>query len=118
MKTGGDTKFKIFFLPTFKKESNKILTKIEIEYLLDYLPKLEKVGNLIGKPLGPNYLREFKFSSERVYFLVYIDIMIILFVASGKKTSKKSQQKLIDKIRMRLPEFKKYAYELRRQSKY
>lgn len=62
----------------------------------------------LGDTLRVNYVREFKTSSgKRVYFLVYEDITLILFVAYSKK---KNQQEIIEKIFDKLDSFKELVY--------
>ena len=47
--------------------STKIITKL-------------KQGNILGKPLTYNFLREKKIGGKRIYFLVYEDICLILLI--------------------------------------
>lgn len=58
----------------------------------------------LGKPLSYSFLREKKFGSKRVYFLVYEDEQIVLLVGVSDK---KAQQQTINHIKEYLPYYKK-----------
>ncbi len=68
-----------------------------------------KSGNISGKPLTFDFLREKKIGGKRIYFLVYEEVNIVLLVNASNK---KYQQETIDEIKLFLPEFKKYVYEI------
>lgn len=100
--------YKVFKAPKFQKKIEKLLDKREfIE--LDFFIKQLKRGNISGKSLTYEFFREKKIGGKRVYFLVYDEIKIILLISCSNK---KYQQSTIDEIKILLPEFKKYAYDL------
>ncbi len=99
---------RIFKVPEFDKYAQKIFEKTDFEELEIFIEKLRFNSNL-GKPLGFDFLREKKIKGKRVYFLVYKEICLILFVATSNK---KAQQRVINQIKNYLEDYKKYAYEL------
>lgn len=100
--------YKVFKVQDFDKYANKIFQKQDIRELNIFIENLKK-NPFLGKPLSYNFLREKKLGDKRVYFLVYKEICLILFVATSNK---KMQQITIDYIKKDLEEYKKYAYEL------
>lgn len=92
--------FKIGVEKTFSKEE-----KIQLEKIYD---ELTLKGEKVGKPLGYSFFREKKIKNKRIYFLVYEDIVLILLVAVS---SKKNQQKTINKIKELLFDYKKFIYK-------
>lgn len=100
--------YKIFEIGNFEKNLTKLLDKNEYEEYLKFKEKL-KSGQILGKPLSYDFLREEKIGGKRIYFLVYNEVRIILFVRSGNK---KLQKETIGEIKFLLPEFKKLAYEI------
>ncbi len=105
--------YKIYEIGNFEKELNKLLDKSELLEYENFKKELKK-GNILGKPLGYDFFREKKIGGKRVYFLVYKEITLILFVKSSKK---KYQQETIDEIKFLLPEFKKLAYDIYKRNK-
>lgn len=57
----------------------------------------------IGKPLGYEWFRELKNDKFRVYYLIYDQQVLVLFVGVSDKNS---QQKVIDIIKLNLVNFK------------
>ncbi len=104
--------FRVFKSPKFQKRTEKLLSKQEQTQLEKFIQKL-KEGNILGKPLYGQSLKEFKLSGKRIYYLVYNDLAIILFVNASNK---KFQQETINEIKYMLPTFKKYAYDLYKQN--
>ncbi len=100
--------FRVFKAPKFQKKVEKLLDKKGLNELEQFISEL-KTGKISGKPLTYDFFREKRIGGKRIYFLVYEDIRIILLISSS---SKKYQQETIDEIRVFLPEFKRYAYEL------
>ncbi len=106
----GNNMFKVFLLPEFKKKVKKILSKKELEELENFiLNELTTNGDKVGDQLKYPFLREKKISGKRIYWLVYKDIALILLVEASNK---KAQQKTIDEIKLYLPEYKEFAYQL------
>jgi len=60
----------------------------------------------IGKPLGYPWFRELKNGKFRVYFLIYDQQVVVLFVGLSDK---KSQQGAIDVIKDNLKMFKEFV---------
>jgi len=86
------------FEKDYKKCDKSIRNRInkEIEQL--------KTNPFSGKPLGYNFFRENKVGNYRIYYLVFEKQVIVFVVAIS---SKKDQQKTIDKIKKLLPDYKK-----------
>ncbi|MDA3854835.1 MAG: hypothetical protein PF569_01155 [Candidatus Woesearchaeota archaeon] len=101
-------KYSIFEIGSFEKDLRKLLDNSEYNEYENFKVKL-KSGIILGKPLSYEFFREKKIGGKRIYFLVYKEIMIILFVKSSKKSY---QQETIDEIKILLPEFKHLAYEI------
>ena len=99
--------FKVFRTAEFENMMLKLLTKGEQERIVKLEEEISQLG-FTGKPLGYTFLREKRISEKRVYFLVYEDIKSVLMVAIS---SKKTQQKTIDKIREFLPEYRRLMEE-------
>ena len=57
----------------------------------------------VGKPLGFTFFREKKIHNYRVYYLVYDDYVLVFVIALS---TKKDQQKVINKIKHLLPYYK------------
>jgi hypothetical protein len=98
----------IFKTVEFNRQANKVLSSKELLELNKFSEKL-KINSSLRKPLSYGFLREKKISSKRIYYLVYNDICIILFVAVGDK---KKQQATIDNIKLYFNEYKEYVYQL------
>ena len=103
--------YHIFKSPKFQKNVEKLLSKFELQELDNFISEL-KQGNILGKPLTYNFLREKKIGGKRIYFLVYEDICLILLI---KSSNNKMQQETINEIKYLLPEFKEYAYKLHQE---
>ncbi len=100
--------YRVFKAPKFQKKSDKLLNSREIKELDNFINEL-KDGKISGKRLSYDFFREKKLKGNRVYFLIYEDIKIILLISVSNK---KYQQETIDEIKLFLPEFKLHAYEL------
>lgn len=105
--------FKTYEIGDFEKNLKKLLDKSELEEYENFKKELKK-GTILGKPLGYEFFREKKIGGKRIYFLIYKEITLILFVKSSKK---KYQQETIDEIKILLPEFKKLAYDIYKKNK-
>ncbi len=102
--------FQVFLLPQVEKELKKQFDKKELLELKNFvLGDLTEKGDKVGDQLTYPFLREKKISGKRIYYLIYKKIVIILVIATSNK---KSQKDTINEIKLYLPEYKKYAYEL------
>ena len=101
--------FEVYKSPKFQKKAQKLLDKKELDELEKFISELKK-EKIMGDPISYNFFREKKIGGKRVYFLVYKEIKIVLLV---NLSNKKYQQETIDEIKILLPEFRRYAYELR-----
>ncbi len=90
------------FLDDYEKLSKA--EKDRIEKIKEQL----KVNPYTGKPLGYKFFREKRVNRKRIYFLIYEDIVIVLFVAISDK---KTQQATIDAIKMAFEAYKKDVYD-------
>ncbi len=92
--------FRIFRTKEFIKQFEKLSkqTQEEIKKIRDKL----KENPFVGDQLGYKFFREKKLKGLRVYFLIYDDIKVILFLAVSDK---KSQQATIDEIKLKLTEY-------------
>ena len=89
------------FLAEFNRLPNDIRSRFEKQF-----HKVEEDPFSLGKPLGYNWFRELKNEGHRVYYLIYEDKIIVLFVGvSGKK----DQQSSIDQIKSNLLFFKEFV---------
>jgi len=104
--------YKVFKSPGFVKQVTKLLSKAELIELDLFINNLKK-GIISGKPLSYPFFREKKIGGKRIYFLVYEDICIILLINASNK---KYQQETIDEIKILLPHYKLYAYELAKKN--
>ena len=87
----------------FDEEASK-LEKIEQERINKLFPKL-KENPYVGDPLRYKFFREKRINGKRVYFLVFDDLIAVLFVAVSDK---KTQQETIDSVLDKLIQFKDY----------
>jgi len=99
--------YRVFKSPRFQKKVEKLLDKRELKELDEFIQELKK-GNIVGKQLTFEFLREKKIGGKRIYFLVYEKLSVILLVNSSNK---KKQQATINEIKFFLPEFKKEVYK-------
>ena len=102
------SKYKVFTLPEFNDDVIKTFSKSEQEQLDNILDELSEKGSLVGKPLSYDFFREKRIQGKRIYFLVYEEIVLVLIIA---QSNKKDQQETINKIKERIPDYKKYVYE-------
>ena len=90
----------------------------EFEHKFDELPpdikegfenqikKLQENPYALGKPLGYPWFRELKNDKFRVYYLIYDQLIVILFVGVSDK---KTQQVVINTIKNNLKMFKEFV---------
>ena len=89
----------------FGVEFNKLPIDIQKRFENQF-HKVEEDPFSLGKPLGYTWFRELKNEGHRVYYLIYEDKIIVLFVGvSGKK----EQQSSINQIKSNLPIFKEFV---------
>ena len=86
---------KIFTTEEFEKSFEKLDTSIQ--RMIDNEIKQLEANPYVGKPLGYKFFREKKVKNYRVYYLIYDEYVVVFVVALS---SKKDQQKAIDKIRL------------------
>ncbi len=99
--------FKIIATKSFLKNISKFLEKKEFEKFEKFKERLKNYPYL-GDSLRVPFVREFKTESgKRIYFLVYEEIQIILFVSMSNK---KDQNRIIQIIFENLKEYKLYVY--------
>ena len=102
--------FEIFFTETANKKLNKILNKVQLEEIKIFCVKhLRFHPHKVGDPLSYSFLREKKISGKRLYYLVYVDLNIVLIVDISNK---KQQKETIHKIKNLLSEYKVYVKKL------
>jgi mRNA-degrading endonuclease RelE of RelBE toxin-antitoxin system len=94
-------KFKIMTTVVFEKLFEK-LSKKEKDRIIKLKDSL-KENPFSGKPLGYSFFREKKIEGNRLYYLIYEDKLVILFVFYSNK---KIQQQVIDKIKLELEKYK------------
>ena len=98
--------FKVFETESYAKQISKWVQN-EKQFIQKIVVKL-KNSPFSGKRLYLE-LMEKKLKNRRIYYLVYEDLLIVLFVSTSKK---KNQQKTIDHIKKNLSLFRKYAEDL------
>lgn len=100
-------KYKIYFTEFFQKKVES-LANSDQEIIRNFAKSLVE-NPFIGKPLRYPFLREKRLREKRVYFLVYEEFSLVLFVSIG---GKKDQKKTIDFIANSLSEYKEYAKKI------
>lgn len=104
--------FRVFTTEEFDKDFEKLSGK-EQQRVKKILFQLKERGDDVGKPLsGLSFFREKYFEGNRLYFLVYKDIFVILAVAMSDK---RAQQATINKILIHLAEYQQYVFETLRK---
>tara|TARA_Y100000031_G_C7869072_1_gene225491 strand:+ start:97 stop:417 length:321 start_codon:yes stop_codon:yes gene_type:complete len=88
----------------FEKEFDKIPSDIKKRFE-DQFRQVEKDPYSIGKPLGYKWFRELKNQGWRVYYLIYDNKIIVLFVGVSDK---KGQQAVINILKHNLKMFKEF----------
>jgi len=90
--------YKILVTEEFEKDFNKCDGSIKkhIEKQIEQL----KENPFVGKPLGYEFFREKKAENYRIYYLICEDKIVVFILALS---TKKDQQKVIDKIRDLIP---------------
>ena|SRR3990167_7880311 len=93
----------------FEKQFHKIIPKNKQQDILKRMNELSR-NPYIGKPLGSKFMRELKLDKYRVYFLVYEEEVLILFVAVSDK---KDQQNTINTINQNKDIYYKFVKNLK-----
>lgn len=89
----------------FEREYGKVPQEVKAKFDQQF-KKLTENPYSLGRPLGYKWFRELKNNPYRVYFLVYDQLVFVLFVAVSNK---KSQQAAIDVIKSNLKFFKEFV---------
>ena len=92
--------YRIFRTKEFIKQFEKLPESFQEE--IKKLRNRIKENPFVGDPIGYKFFREKKLKWLRLYFLIYEDIVVVLFLAISDK---KTQQATIDEIKMRLTEY-------------
>ena len=84
----------------FEKQYNDLPKSVQeqVKKLRDKI----KENPYVGDPLGYKFFREKKIQGFRLYYLVYDDILVVLFVLLSDK---KTQQATIDEIKLHLIDY-------------
>ena len=93
--------FRAFRTDWYEKKLKKLISE-EQERIKDIEQELKK-SPYDGKPLGYTFFREKKFNGKRLLFLVYENHKAIFLITI---TDKKTQQKVIDLIKVNLDAYK------------
>lgn len=89
------------FEKQFRKLSGVIQQRFEEQF-----KKIKEDPYGLGKPLRYKWFREIKSGSFRVYYLIYDQEVVVLFVGTSDK---KSQQNVINLIKDNLKRFKEFS---------
>ena len=92
--------YNVIRIDTFDKQFDK-LTKQEKIIVCNFEQQLS-VNPFVGKCLWLDFLREKKFGSKRVYYLVYEEFVIVFMVGISDK---RHQQAEINRIKRKLKEY-------------
>ena len=93
--------YKIMITDEFDHDFQKLDHSLQIQISKE-ISQLEQ-NPYAGKPLGFTFFREKKIHNYRVYYLVYDDYVLVFVIALS---TKKDQQKVINKIKHLLPYYK------------
>mgnify|MGYP001367248222 CR=1 FL=1 len=104
--------FKIFTTNEFENDFKKLDNSEQIR-VKKILKQLKEQGGDVGKPLGLSSFREKKFDGKRLYYLVYENMLVILLLGISDK---KTQQATINKILMKIEEYRHYILEMLRNN--
>ena len=104
--------YKIITTKTFILEISKNFEKVDFIKFNKYKEKL-KLNPFLGDMIRIYFVREFRLKGgKRIYFIIYEDFKIILFVAISNK---KNQQKKINKIFNNLDFFEEFVKKFKVQ---
>ena len=103
--------YAVYTLPSLYQRIIVKLSKIEREEIQRIVLQLTE-NPFVGDQLQIKSLREKRLREKRLYYLVFEDLKAVLIVAISDK---KTQQKTIDSILLRINEYRKYLLELLRK---
>jgi len=92
--------YKVYRTETFDRQVRK-LSKEE-QKQVERIEQQLKVNPFVGKPLGYAFFREKRIREKRIYYLIYVDLVVVLLVGLSDK---KTQQATINEIKNKLPEY-------------
>ncbi len=101
--------YKILTTEEFDKRYAKLDYQLQREIAKE-IDQLEE-SPFSGKPLGYPFFREKKLKDYRIYYLVYEEHVVVFIITIS---TKKDQQKIIDKIKVLIPY---YREEIRKKIK-
>lgn len=101
------TKYNLKETDEFSKEFKKLPLGIKKRFE-EQFKQVEFDPFSIGKPLGYKWFRELKNEGFRVYYLIYDNEIIVLFVGVSNK---KSQQRVINIIKSNIKIFQNFIKE-------
>jgi len=99
-------KYAVYTTENFEREMNKLSGEEQERIRKIFLQT--KDNPYVGDQLRYKSLREKRLSEKRVYYLVYDELLSVLFVAIG---GKKDQQETINHIIKYLDSYKQYLKE-------
>ncbi len=103
--------YAVYTLPSLYQRIIVKLSEIEKEEIQRIVSQL-KENPFVGDQLQIRSLREKRLEEKRLYYLVFEDLNAVLIVAISDK---KTQQKTINSILLRINEYRKYLLELLRE---
>jgi len=103
--------YAVYTLPSLYQNIIVKLSKIEREEIQRIVLQLTE-NPFVGDQLQIRSLREKRLREKRLYYLVFEDLKAVLIVAISDK---KTQQKTINSILLRINEYRKYLLELLRE---
>ena len=102
--------FRVFKTEYFEEKAQKFFDKNELGQIQKFIDKnLKPNGDKVADSLSYSYFREFKIGGKRIYYLVYKDLCLLLFVECSNK---KTQQTTINRIKKLFPDFREQAQEI------
>jgi len=103
--------YAVYTLPSLYQKIIVKLSKTEREEIQRIILQLTE-NPFVGDQLQIKVLREKRLREKRFYYLVFEDLQAVLIVAISDK---KTQQKTINSILLRINEYRKYLLELLRK---
>jgi hypothetical protein len=103
--------YAVYTLPSLYQKIIVKLSKMEREEIQRIVLQLTE-NPFVGDQLQIKFLREKRLREKRLYYLVFEDLQAVLIVAISDK---KTQQKIINSILLRINEYRKYLLELLRK---
>ena len=103
--------YAVYTLPSLYQRIIVKLSKIEREEIQKIVSQLTE-NPFVGDQLQIRILREKRLREKRLYYLIFEDLQTVLIVAISNK---KTQQKTINSILLRINDYRKYILELLRK---